>query len=91
MPHGGGSVLGAGGGMAAGPSANFCTCWAARPLSAPGATFCPSSAASGRQHPAAAPASHPPVPGVDPAGLLGVVVDVKDFAVVIPRLLPASG
>lgn len=37
------------------------------------------------------PARAPPVPGVDPAGLLGVVVDVEDFAVVIPRLLPAIG
>lgn len=53
----------------------------------PRPAFVPRSAAAGRQH----PASHPPVPGVDPAGLLGVVVDVKDFAVVIPRLLPAIG
>lgn len=34
---------------------------------------------------------HPPVSRVDPAGLLGVVVDVEDFPIVIPRLLPAVG
>jgi hypothetical protein len=33
----------------------------------------------------------PPVPGVDPAGPPGVVVNVEDLAVVIPGLLPAPG
>ena len=46
------------------------------------------SGAGPRAHPR--PGS-PPVPGVDPAGPPGVVVDVEDLAVVVPGLLPAPG
>lgn len=42
--------------------------------------------------PASAGGSRPlPVPGIDPRGLPGVMVDVKDSPVEVPRFLPAGG